>query len=84
MCGLMRFEWNEDKNKANKRKHGVSFEHARMVFDDPLQVSVKDCREGQEERWLTMGLAGSGVVLMVAHTSTEVGGEEVIRIISAR
>ena len=34
----VRFEWDEAKNIANQRKHGVSFEEARLVFDDPLYV----------------------------------------------
>lgn len=41
LCGLiqMQFEWDETKNKLNQRKHGVSFEEAKMVFDDPFQLS---------------------------------------------
>jgi hypothetical protein len=35
----MQFEWSEAKNKLNQRKHGVSFEEAKMVFDDPFQLS---------------------------------------------
>lgn len=35
----MRFEWDEAKNDANKRKHGVSFEAASTVFDDPNEIS---------------------------------------------
>jgi hypothetical protein len=39
---LMRFVWDEKKAKSNKAKHGVSFELARLVFDDPCAVSVPD------------------------------------------
>ena len=45
----MRFVWDEVKNRANKAKHGVRFEIAKLVFDDPLHVSVPDRHErGQE------------------------------------
>ncbi|MHB1669366.1 BrnT family toxin [Thiomonas sp.] len=84
----MRFEWDEAKNRANQRKHGVSFEEAAHVFHDPLQVSVQDRIEGGEQRWQTFGLVGGVVLLMVVHTVHEddVHGQsiEVIRIISAR
>jgi hypothetical protein len=39
---MMEFEWNSDKAKANLRKHGVSFEEAATVFDDPLYVDFYD------------------------------------------
>ena len=48
------------------------------------KVSIQDRQEGDEERWQTRGLVGNTVVLMVAHTCIEQGGEEIIRIISAR
>jgi uncharacterized protein len=38
----MRFEWDEAKNLSTRRKHGVSFEEASLVFRDPLYVSVQD------------------------------------------
>jgi len=76
--------WDEKKNRQNTKKHRVSFDTAQLVFDDPLHTSVRDRLEEGEERWRTMGLVGSTVVLLVAHTYTEHGGEETIRIISAR
>jgi len=84
----MRFEWDEAKNLANRRKHGVSFEQASRVFCDPLYVSVRDRVESGEERWQTLGLVGGFLLLIVAHTVREERDEgtsvEVIRIISAR
>ena len=80
----MRFEWDEKKNQANRRKHKVSFELAQQVFYDPLSLSRVDRVEGGEQRWQTLGLVGGTVVLLVAHTFREENGEEVIRIISAR
>lgn len=79
----MRLEWDEKKNHANWKKHKVSFELAQRVFEDPLVLSRLDQSESGQERWLTMGMAGSAV-LVVAHTYSERSGEEAIRIISAR
>ena len=83
-----RFEWDENKNRANQRKHGVSFGEAAQVFLDPLHLSHQDRIEGSEQRWQTFGLSAGFVLLMVPHTTTEEDAEgdivEVIRIISAR
>jgi uncharacterized DUF497 family protein len=80
----MRFIWDEKKNRLNRIKHKVSFEAAALVFDDPRAVSLQERFEGGEERWQTLGLAGGIIVLLVAHLYYEEGGEEVVRIISAR
>ena len=80
----MRFEWNEAKNRSNQAKHGLSFETAALVFDDPHQLSVQDRHEGSEQRWQTLGLVGGVVVILVAHTWREQDDDEVIRIISTR
>ena len=80
----MRFVWDEEKSRRNLAKHKVSFETAKLVFDDPHAVSRLDRVEDGEERWQTLGLAAGIVVLLVVHTYREDGGEEVIRIISAR
>jgi uncharacterized DUF497 family protein len=80
----MLFAWDEAKNRINRRKHGVSFETAVRVFDDPAAVSyVERTVEGQE-RWHTTGLAGGVTILLVVHTVEEENDEEKIRIISAR
>ena len=62
----------------------MSFETARLVFDDPFHISVPDQHEHGEERWTTVGMVGSVVMLVVVHTYGDVNGEEIIRIISAR
>lgn len=80
----IRFEWDPVKAKANRRKHGVSFEAATRVFDDPLLVSIQDRIEGGERRWQTIGAVGGFILLLVAHTWRDEDGTEVIRIISAR
>ena len=81
----MRFEWDTNKDRTNQAKHGVSFDTAQLVFDDPHHLSVQDRDVGREERWQTVGLVGGVVVLLVAHTYRgDEGGVEVVRIISAR
>jgi hypothetical protein len=80
----MQFDWDDEKNRANLAKHGVSFELASFVFDDPLHHSVPDPCE-YEERWQTIGVARTAMTILVVHTITEIEGvEELIRIISAR
>jgi hypothetical protein len=79
----MRFEWDEVKNRRNLGKHRISFETARLVFDDPFALSIQDRVVEGEERWQTLGMI-RGVIVVVAHTYLEEGGELVIRIISAR
>jgi uncharacterized protein len=76
--------WDERKNQANRKKHGVSFEAASLLFDDPLHISRLERITEREERWQTMGMVG-GVLLLVAHTWEEDStGELHIGIISAR
>jgi uncharacterized DUF497 family protein len=79
----MEFVWDE-KSRRNLAKHGVSFETAKLVFDDPRAVSQLDRVKDEEERWQTLGLAGGILILLVVHTYREESGEEVLRIISAR
>jgi uncharacterized DUF497 family protein len=79
----MVFAWDEHKNRINQRKHGISFETAARVFDDPHAISYPDRVINGEERWHAVGLVGGIAVLLVVHTSEEQNGEEEIRIISA-
>lgn len=80
----MRISWGPAKNRRNLAKHGVSFELAGGVFEDPLQLTRRDPHE-HEERWQTLGLVNGLIVIIVAHTVREgKDGEEEIRIISAR
>jgi uncharacterized DUF497 family protein len=81
----MKFEWDEKKNLINQEKHSVSFEEAREVFDDPLQISKLDYRFNYfEERWITVGSTKKYQILVVANMFFSDEGEEIIRIISAR
>ncbi len=81
----MRWTWDEAKNRRNEQKHGLDFETARLVFDDPLAVSRADSYP-DEERWQTVGVI-DGVTVLVVHTwplYNPESDEEVGRIISAR
>jgi uncharacterized DUF497 family protein len=79
------FEWDARKAAVNRTKHGVSFEEAATVFGDPDALDGPDLRHsGEESRFLRLGGAATGRVLIVAYTvRREVDGES-IRIISAR
>ena len=60
------FEWNESKALANITKHGVSFEVARTVFNDPRLLTVADLEHsGSEERWFPIGHASNGSLLSI-------------------
>jgi len=80
------FEWDPDKAKLNQRKHGVGFEQAATVFRDPRALSVFDDAHSQtEERWITLGVAAGGGLLVVHHTFEEMNANTVrIRIFSSR
>lgn len=81
----MKYEWNEKKNQQNLQKHGISFEEAKEVFDDALQISRLDKRFSYfEERWITVGSTSKHKILVVANLFFTDDGEEIIRIISAR
>ena len=77
----MNFEWDPGKARQNLRKHRVSFQEAATVFGDPLAVTYPDPDHStSEQRFVTVGMSGTGRVLIVAHADR---GES-IRIISAR
>ena len=80
----MRFDWDQEKAWENYRKHGVMFETATLVFDDPGFVMVPDRDVEGEERWHTIGRVLSVLILLVVHTFEEEDEEEIVRIISAR
>jgi hypothetical protein len=81
----MKFEWDENKNRLNQKKHGVSFEEAKEVFNDPLHLSKLDHRFSYfEERWITIGKTPRGSILVVANLFFSEDDGEIIRIISAR
>jgi uncharacterized protein len=80
----MRFEWDGIKNRRNLKKHKISFDSAKLVFDDPRALSDLEREVDGEDRWQTLGTISGSVIVMVAYTYREEGDDEVIRIISAR
>lgn len=79
------FEWDDKKAESNFLKHGIQFEEAALIFDDPFAVSEQDRIEDGEQRWQTIGIAAGVLLLLVAHTVySEDEDIEVVRIISAR
>ncbi len=80
------FKWDPTKAKQNIRKHKISFERAAMIFHDPYMISVFDDEHSQkEDRWITIGRNGNGILLAVSHTFHETDTSlSNIRIISAR
>jgi uncharacterized DUF497 family protein len=75
------FEWDSRKAQSNLAKHGVGFEEASTIFGDPLSLTIPDPEHSlSEERYITMGRAVTGKLLVVVHTER---GDN-IRIINAR
>ena len=80
------FDWDSNKERANIRKHGLSFRQAASVFRDPNQLSRFDERHSEkEDRWVTLGIDSTGILIVVVHTFEQID-ENLwqIRIISAR
>jgi uncharacterized DUF497 family protein len=76
---MSRFEWDEDKDRANRRKHGISFAEAATIFDGAV-LALEDDSDPSEIRERSYGLIGGLVVACVIHTDRD----DTIRIISAR
>jgi len=76
----IQFEWDEDKNASNRKKHGISFEEAALIFDGIVLTNEQFHVESSEYRELSFGLLGAALVLAVIHTDRN--GKA--RIISAR
>ncbi len=80
---MLRFEWDERKNCANRTKHGVWFEEAQSAFHDPGARVFEDPEHSEdEERFILIGLSSAARLLVIVHCYRE--SELVIRIISAR
>lgn len=76
----MRVEWDPDKARENRRKHGVDFADAAIALEDEHALTIED-RDHDEVRFKTLGMGPQFNVLLVVHT-IRTGGR--IRIISAR
>lgn len=77
----MNYEWDENKATANFGKHGVDFEEASTVFENPLALIFEDeLHSSQEQREIIIGHSRQNRLLLVSFTERSTG----IRIISAR
>jgi uncharacterized DUF497 family protein len=76
----MEFEWDEDKNRENINKHGISFEEAAAIFDRPILTRIDDRHDYGEFREVSIGDIGNFVIVVVAHTERN----DKTRIISTR
>ena len=79
----IQFEWDENKNRINQRKHGISFQKAKTVFYDEKALVIDDPEHSeQEDRFIILGLSNQANLLVVYHCYR--ASDTVIRIISAR
>lgn len=77
------FEWDSEKARENRSKHGISFEEAQSVFFDDQAIQFwDDSHSNQENRFLMLGLSYKLRILIVVHCFRE--SDSTIRIISAR
>ncbi len=77
----LRFEWHEGKAANNLKKHGISFEEAKTVFNDPLSITIADAQHSDnEDRYIDIDLSSQGELLVVVYTERQTN----IRIISCR
>ena len=77
------FEWDKRKEKANIKKHGVSFDEARAVFYDENAIQYFDPdHSANEDRFILLGISFKLRILVVCHCFRE--SETIVRIISAR
>jgi uncharacterized DUF497 family protein len=80
---MLAFEWNEAKDRENRKRHAVSFEEAKSVFFDDYAVQFYDeGHSSEEDRFIMLGMSNLSRVLVVFHCERASG--EAIRIISAR
>jgi uncharacterized protein len=80
------FEWDDAKADSNLAKHGVDFTDAMTVLLDPLSMTRLDDEHSEdEERWVSVGRAANGQILLVVHTFSSTGvSSALVRLISAR
>ena len=83
------FEWDEEKNAANIKSHGIDFLDVALIFENPTLEAIDDREDYNESRYVALGLSGE-MVLQVVYTVRGDGGreeaergEKIIRLISA-
>ena len=76
----VQFEWDDEKNEANIRKHGIDFTDVHVMFQAPMLVDMDDRTEYGEERWIGIGPFYM-IIAVIVYTER---GDDIIRVISAR
>jgi uncharacterized protein len=79
--GILRFQWDPEKSRINRNKHGISFDEAATAFGDPIAITIDDVDHSDaEDRYVTIGSTRRHIVVIICHTDRA----GFIRIISAR
>jgi len=75
------FEWDQNKSDKNEKKHGITFEEAKTVFNDRYAITIDDPDHSDDEyRYIDIGFSSEGRILVVWYTERN----EHIRIIGSR
>ena len=57
------FDWDENKNNQNQKKHGISFQEAKKAFLDPERIIVEDLDHSKhEQRYFCLGKVNEGIL----------------------
>jgi len=79
------FKWDKDKAEKNLRKHKVSFEEAKTIFNDPFMLTFPDEYHSEnEKRYISIGTSADNRILLVVHAEYTESEKTAIRIISSR
>jgi uncharacterized DUF497 family protein len=79
------FEWDANKERANYKKHKVSFEESKTIFNDPLLITFRDDEHSDdEERFISVGTSSNNKTFLVVHLEETKADTMTIRIISCR
>lgn len=63
---MIEFEWDESKNKSNRKKHAVWFEEAQQVFDDVNAILYFDRdHSSDEDRYILLGLSSTRLLVVI-------------------
>ncbi len=80
---MLKFAWDESKDAANRKKHGISFDEARTVFyDEHARLIADPDHSDDEDRFIILGYSEQSRLLVVCHCYRE--SDSIVRIISAR
>ncbi len=82
MSNIIKFEWDNNKNQIDKKKHGIDFEEAKTVFYDDAIIFDDPEHSMEEEQFLVLGITKHENLCIVSHCYRD--RDNIIRIISAR